>query len=557
MAGLTFKNAEAVKESIMASQKKEIVDLYNKWADEIGERAKYYSHKTTSSAPLSERYYKELQKQLRATSQEVSNEIYSKIKSNMYVMSDAVVKDNVDWLTSLGFAKDGVNAAFSLVPDEIVKSLITGQVYDSGWSLSKRIWDDNEATLKDIYQVVAKGVAQNSSIYEIAKNLEAYVRPEAKLPWNISAKDGTKIYKKKVDYNAQRLARTLVQHTYQQTFVATTQKNPFVLNYTWHSNGSRACELCKSRDGQIFGKNELPLDHPNGMCVMEPNISDDIYYAITDWFNSPEGTYPEIDKFVKDFMYVGKKTGKSKPSTSGEVTATKVTKAARRKVNSTGVPHKSWLGIIKKQTEAEMLEKEKIWLKQFSPAARRGILEYTSEEHMKMNEYLRLVSKGVDKAQAMMYADLTKKQLKNVEDMVNSLNSIGLDKNYVLRRGTDVGDIAGTFMEGNFVQNKRLLSSKTAEELNAMFAGATGQYNSFVSTSSIWDRGLSGDVEVIFYVPKGANGSSIMGISYYGVDEGEMLLNAGTTVKCVKIEKSDGHMNSNIRVFLEVITKKQ
>lgn len=309
MAILNFKNADAVKNAIMDSQKKEITALYEKWADEIGERAKFYSHKSTASAPVSERYYKELQKQLRATSQEVSNEIYSKIKKNIYTVADAVVADNVKWLESFGFSKDGLNAVFSYVPDEVVRRLITGQIYESGWSLSARIWGDNEQTLKDIYQVMAKGLAENKPIYQIAKDLEAYVRPSARLPWNLTMADGVKIYKKQVDYNAQRLARTLVQHGYQQSFLATTQKNPFITEYIWISNGSRVCELCKSRDGVHFKKDELPMDHPNGMCTMEPVVVDNMVDQLADWFNSPDGTYPEIDEFAGNFGYQVKKVG--------------------------------------------------------------------------------------------------------------------------------------------------------------------------------------------------------------------------------------------------------
>ena len=309
MAGLIFKNAEDVKFAIMASQQKEIAKLYEDWADEIGERAKYYSHKSTASAPVSERYYKELQKQLRQTSQEVSNEIYKKIKSNIYTVADAVVSDNVKWLESFGFSSSGLNAAFSYVPHETVQKLITGQIYESGWSLSSRIWGDNEQTLKDIYQVMAKGLAENKPIYNIAKDLESYVRPSAKLPWNLRMADGKKIYKKQVDYNAQRLARTLVQHGYQQSFIATTQKNPFITEYIWRSNGSRVCDLCKARDGVHYSKDDLPMDHPNGMCTMEPVIDDKMTDKLADWFNSPDGTYPEIDEFAGNFGYQASKTG--------------------------------------------------------------------------------------------------------------------------------------------------------------------------------------------------------------------------------------------------------
>lgn len=303
---LVFKDAEEAKKSIMVEQQKEIAKLYEDWADDIAKQAEYYSHKFTSSAFVSERYYKQLRRQLRKTSQEISNEIYNKIKSNMYLISDEVVKSNVKWLKSFGFSEEGLNATFSYVPKDTVERLVTGQIYKSGWSLSKRIWGDNEQTLKDIYQVMAKGIAEQKPIYDIAKDLESYVRPNARLPWNLRMADGVRIYKKQIDYNAQRLARTLVQHSYQQSFISTTKDNPFVLDYVWRANGSRVCELCMSRDGMHYKKDELPMDHPNGMCVMEPTIDKDMNEKLADWLNSPDGTYPEIDEFASNFGYEAK-----------------------------------------------------------------------------------------------------------------------------------------------------------------------------------------------------------------------------------------------------------
>lgn len=303
---LVFKDAEEAKKSIMAEQQREIAKLYEDWADDIAKQAEYYSHKFTSSAYVSERYYKQLRRQLRKTSEQVSNEIYNKIKSNMYLISDEVVKSNVKWLKSFGFSEEGLNATFSYVPKDTVERLVTGQIYKSGWSLSKRIWGDNEQTLRDIYQVMAKGIAEQKPIYDIAKDLESYVRPNARLPWNLRMADGVRIYKKQVDYNAQRLARTLVQHSYQQSFISTTKDNPFVLDYVWRANGSRVCELCMSRDGMHYKKDDLPMDHPNGMCVMEPTIDKDMNEKLADWFNSPDGTYPEIDEFASNFGYEAK-----------------------------------------------------------------------------------------------------------------------------------------------------------------------------------------------------------------------------------------------------------
>lgn len=328
MAGnpLIFKDADKAKEAILASQKKEIIKLYDEWAAEIGERAKYYSHKSAPSYVVTERQMKELMKQMEATSQQVANEIYSGVKNSIYLVADSVVQQNAEWLKSLGFEGGTIDAAFNYVPDEIVRNLITGQIYDSGWSLSKRIWSDNEGTMKQAYQIVAGGVAQNKSIYEITKDLEKYVEPGAKKPWNLVAPDGKKIYPKQVDYNAQRLARTLVQHGYQQSFIATTQKNPFITDYIWRSNGSRVCELCIARDGAHYSKDDLPMDHPQGMCTMEPNVSENMIDDLTDWFNSEDGTFPEIDEFASNFGYEGVATdtslSKSLP-TQSEIAAVK------------------------------------------------------------------------------------------------------------------------------------------------------------------------------------------------------------------------------------------
>lgn len=914
---LLFEDAAKAKDAIMVSQQKEIAKLYDDWANDIAERAKFYSHKTNASAPLSERYYKELYKQMKATGQAVSDEISGIIKSNMYTIADSVVAENVKWLQSFGFSPDGLNAAFSYVPHDVVQMLITGQVYQGGWNLSQRIWSDNQQTQKDIYQVMARGLAEQKSIYDIAKDLESYVRPGAKKSWNpILAMKNTKtgeieykrIYKKQVDYNAQRLARTLAQHTYQQSFIATTKDNPFITDYIWHSNGSRVCELCMSRDGVHFKKNELPMDHPNGMCTMEPAVAEDMNDKLVEWFNSPDGTFPEIDEFAGNFGYEAKtvktaqdfvnKYGMSNKSpnawfnsltqvqkaeakmlkeqsglgwnewyeqnvhstgdptqdfvkkygtstkspnawfngltpeqkaeakllkeqsgltwndwynknvyagskTAATATATKTTAAAASKtvkafndvqdkylspygfspdnmpknfddwshkisydqageiLKSMGTswsdPHPyqqlmkyynanltnanfvdkaadatkavkaasetlsekdvvkilksgkwddinevskifakhgfdidtffdddleafdtdsymfkeaakqifgkntaakaattvtkttataakaaskvddvaiafknkytqgqlsdfaykahignedaiktideflkvngidpnkfknkwgeydhpydtklfdtiesfyakytasadksdtaTWIASFKKQTESHMLDLEKSSMQLIGEAGKRGIKTYSGSSYTEMNSYLRYLQSGFSEDDAIRKSGISSRGLSAVKNAMKGLDNAKLTEDLVLRRGTDLGDLAGAFMSGDFSTNKSSLYGKSAKELNDMFSGAIGTYGSFTSTSSIWDRGFSGTVEVVMYAPKGTSASSIMSISQFGTGEGETLLNAGTTVKCTKIEESDGHKGSSIRVFMEIIPK--
>ena len=59
---------------------------------------------------------------------------------------------------------------------------------------------------------------------------------------------------------------------------------------------------------------------------------------------------------------------------------------------------------------------------------------------------------------------------------------------------------------------------------------------------------------MVLYAPADTAGSSIMSISKYGTKEGETLLNADTAIRILKIEDSDGHKLSSIRVFAEILT---
>lgn len=304
MAYDPFVTVEALRDRIDAVQAVQIKGFYKEWADELEELAKYYDKKTTSSSTVTSRYLRELKHQVQTGGDLVAKQVQGLTKHNMFLIADEMVKKNVDWLAEFGFPKSGLNAVFSYVPTSVVNSLVTGQVYGKpgSWNLSSAIWSSTQKVQSTAYKIVAQGIAQQMPIADIAKSLAVYVDPSKKLLWQ--GPQGMKIYGKSVDYASQRLARTLVQHTYQQSFVALTKKNPFVIEYIWIANGSRVCPICSDRDGAHFTKETLPLDHPNGMCTMEPDIDPKMVDKLVDWVNSEDGTYPEIDEFAKSFGYV-------------------------------------------------------------------------------------------------------------------------------------------------------------------------------------------------------------------------------------------------------------
>lgn len=215
---------------------------------------------------------------------------------------------------------------------------------------------------------------------------------------------------------------------------------------------------------------------------------------------------------------------------------------------------KDWINKCKSNPDVdEMLKIEKSTFGRYTPEQVRALKMYTGSSYEEMNNYLRLVGAGTPSSEAIRRVGINGSQLDAIKLCHEALTTQALDRDMVLRRGTDVGDLAGLFMQGDFRTNKDKLMWLSAEELNDMFQGHVGKYLSFTSTSSQWDKGFSDDVEVLFYAPKGTPAASIMGISVFGSGEGETLLRDNLTVICDRIEKSDGHKGSRIRVFLRVV----
>lgn len=291
---LTFKDAWEARDEITKRQEREIRKLYNEWAREIKEQAKQLSKIGTVESANQSRELAQLYYQLRSASKQLTAEINTSVKDNVEYMANAVTRCNKRWLHSLGFTNASIDTKFSFVKDMAIRNIIAGKVYTSGYSLSNRLWQIGNDTMKDIYSIVAKGIAQKMSVYDITKLLEKYVRPDAKVPFRFG------VHSQVTDYNAQRLARTLIQHTYQQTLVALTKDNPFVNGYIWHATGAHSCALCDERDGQVYSEYDLPLDHPNGMCTIEPSVDlEKLIHEVSDW----ESGLGEMYDFFQDLDF--------------------------------------------------------------------------------------------------------------------------------------------------------------------------------------------------------------------------------------------------------------
>lgn len=298
----TFAELYASRNSITRREMREIRHMYNVWAKEIKEDSKKYS--INQSDPNSLRYAREqaeLYYKLRQGSMEITAQIERNTKRAVEDIADVVVRTNKQWLKSLGISDSDIDRKFSGAKQYVVSNIISGRLY-GGSSLSQKIWMIDQGQCKDIQSIIARGVAVGDSIFTIAKELEKYVRPSASLPIFTSIyKDKYGIDKKfhikykKIDYNALRLVRTSIQHSYQQMLLELTKDNPLVEGFIWHASGPRPCEICLDRDGNFYTHENLPLDHPNGMCDMEvvyvtnsdPSLGDlvgtELIQEVQDW----------------------------------------------------------------------------------------------------------------------------------------------------------------------------------------------------------------------------------------------------------------------------------
>lgn len=298
MAEFSLSDSAEVRRKLSQKQQKEIKALYENLAKKAKKEAERLKNGTFSDT-LQAKELQKLANSLAKEAESIQKTLEDKIKANMEAASNAVISETNKFWGSFGLSLEG---AFRRVPKDIIDVLVSGKLYQGNWSLSAAIWADIKKTQQDINEVVARGLALNKSSYDIAKDLEKYVSPSAQKPW-----DWSKVYpgtKKKIDYNAQRLARTMVGHAYQQSVIATAKSNPFVDGVKWISGHTEStCEICNERDGKIFPKDKVPLDHPNGKCTFVLEISksmENIADELADWVQGKPN--PGMDKWFKS-MY--------------------------------------------------------------------------------------------------------------------------------------------------------------------------------------------------------------------------------------------------------------
>jgi len=101
-----------------------------------------------------------------------------------------------------------------------------------------------------------------------------------------------------------RLARTSINHSYQTASIQSSTLNPFVEGIEWQSAliHGRTCGLCQERHGTIYPIDEVPLDHPSGLCSMLPTVGkglDQVAEELKSWLDGEDN--PILDNWYDNY----------------------------------------------------------------------------------------------------------------------------------------------------------------------------------------------------------------------------------------------------------------
>lgn len=295
------EEAQKKKLKLAKKQEKEIRQIYKDMYLNVSKKLSKVNPNT-----LTERYLEALKKELEKEIREVNKKVSKIIKKNIETSSNLANNTQLDFFMSINEKYSlelgpTFSSMFSKIPKAAMDEILFGTAYKDRKGLSERIWQYTKRFDKDIDYIITQGIANKKSTYEIAKDLEKYVNPDAIKEW-----DWNKVYpnsSKKIDYNAQRLARTAVNHAYQQAQKRSCEKNPYVEGIQWISaNTHRTCELCNSRNGQIYKVDNVPLDHPNGLCTTVPVIPmslESIGSELRSWVDG--GKNNKLDKWFNEY----------------------------------------------------------------------------------------------------------------------------------------------------------------------------------------------------------------------------------------------------------------
>ena len=310
---------------------KQVMRIYQDAFDNIANKIKKCD-KDSYRRKLLQQYaaqiYNEMNELMRQIVQDTADQVLDKYSDQL-----------IQGLTSTNINKDDLNAhlktTVNITNRQLVEQMIKGKVYDDGKSLDNRLWNVSQGAGKKLNEAIASCLAQGMGAADMSEVIKQFAHTghhtwdRHKIREKLGDGYARSFGRSGLDYEALRLARTTITHQAQLATLAGAQVNPYMNAVRWHSSHTvgRTCELCNDRDGTIFDLKEVPLDHPNGLCFLEPVFM----------INGKEATPEQIAKDMAKWASGKKNSGTMDkiysdiaPATVGKVTTKQNSKGAKK-----------------------------------------------------------------------------------------------------------------------------------------------------------------------------------------------------------------------------------
>lgn len=313
-----MKEAQKEKVSLVNENARLLKRMYEEIADDLLKRA------STASGGFTKAWLNDYMKYVDFRYMQLNDKISKLTTDSLQASAQVASAIEGDFYTfineryQLDIPKKYLNDMFH-INEDIILRMISGSYYKNGMGISSNIWNYSGMQKGDINYIIAKGMAEQKPYIDVIKDLEKYVDPNAKKSWDFSRvypnlKNGKKAT---VDYNAQRLLRTSINHTFFNQMVYKANKNPFVEAIHWSlslSHGARqikffgpdVCDDYATQNDYALGignfpKGSIPLPHPCCLCYQYPVNSkslDDIADELNRWVNGESNS--KLDKWLKE-----------------------------------------------------------------------------------------------------------------------------------------------------------------------------------------------------------------------------------------------------------------
>lgn len=298
----SVKQLRSEVSKITRAQEKQVLKLYENSINNLTKELNGIKRST-----LERQYKKDLLASIKREKHKLVNKLEGKVVEGVSQAAAASTRNDKQ-LLDIMLHKGGVDllkgGAFSQVHQNVINDILKGNLYKDGKTLSNRVWSTGKGFEKDIQYIISEGILEKKSANELAKDLQVYLKPPESRGTEFQG-SYPHLKNRPIDYRAKRLARTAINHSYQTATIQASQRNPFVEGILWESamQHGRTCQECMDRDGKVYPVNNVPIDHPNGLCTMSAYISrslDDIGDEIGKWVRGEEDN-PMLDKWFEEY----------------------------------------------------------------------------------------------------------------------------------------------------------------------------------------------------------------------------------------------------------------